>query len=60
MYMFFRGAAFFAGCYLAFQDYLGLEGYIAHCRDHWVQLSPIFGIAIAAVALASALRVKEK
>jgi hypothetical protein len=40
-----------AAClYSLFQDTLGLEGYVAHCRAHWV--SGTYSIPIAVVCLA--------
>jgi hypothetical protein len=50
MSQFELGAAFGLLCYLTFQDYLGLEGYVAHVRAHWMTLSPwVCGIAAAVV-----------
>ena len=35
--------------YSFFQDALGLEGYVAHCRAHWV--SWVYSVPLALVAL---------
>ena len=43
---------FWVACLLMFmQDYLGQEGYIQYCRDHWVHLSPWWGFGGAALSV---------
>lgn len=37
------------GLYMAFQDYMGLEGYIAYLPDHWIHMSPLWGLAVAVI-----------
>ena len=39
MNSFFRGLALCSALHGVLQDWLGLEGYIQFCREHWVNLS---------------------
>jgi hypothetical protein len=45
---FWCGVGAHAGFGILLQDAMGLEGYIAHVREHWVNLHPIVGATLCA------------
>lgn len=57
-FLFMSGFLFAVGLHMTIEDTLGLEGYIAFCRDQWVNLSPSVGITYAVIAAFAASRVK--
>lgn len=44
------GAAAALGFMMAIQDWYGLDGYIQHVRDHWIELPWWVGASICVVA----------
>jgi len=46
--------------YMSFQDYLGLEGYVAYCKGHWMNLSPFVGAGLAALYFMMAHSLSKK
>ena len=42
------GFATYMGINMLIQDWLGLEGYIAFVREHWVNIHWVIGLLIAA------------
>lgn len=46
---FYAGVLVVSGLMMAWQDYLGLEKYVAHARLTWVDLSPYWGLVAALV-----------
>ena len=47
---FVAGFTVACGLDMAYQDWYGLEGWIAHLREAWVALSPAWGLMVAFVA----------
>ena len=41
-----------AGMHMLIQDALGLEGYIQHVREHWINMPWVIGLGIVLIALA--------
>lgn len=39
----------YVGINMCIQDSMGLEGYVTFVRQHWVELHPVVGAALAAV-----------
>jgi len=44
-YAWMLGSSFNAFMIMAIQDSYGLDGYIEHLRDEWVDISPAWGIS---------------
>ena len=45
------GFAFSTGYHMLIQDWLGLEGYIAFAREHWVDIHWSVGLMLATAGL---------
>jgi hypothetical protein len=51
MNSFWRGLVLCSALHGVLQDWLGLEGYIQFCRDHWVHMSWMWWVPLIIVVL---------
>lgn len=54
------GVLFGVGSIMAFQDWLGLDGYIQHLQSHWINLHWGVGVFMAFLGLFILLAKDEK